>query len=157
MFDNFVVEDSFGDGVAEEFAAGAGGMKVVAGIDERKITFAVKKTGVIGVSQRITFGGGEVDQILKVEPDSFSFFNFIESGKMGVFDAVTENDGIGSDSGGQNNFSVGKESFDVVDDSAKTEPVAVDAGFGVAEIVVSEGFDDNNVGFLRNEAGDFFA
>ena len=103
--------DSVGNGVAEKLSTGSGGMKIVAGVNESFEAFVVKKARVIGIGKRETLGSGKVDSILKVKLDSGGFFNFIESGEVDAGNAVAKNNRIRGNSGGDNDFSVGKFVF----------------------------------------------
>jgi len=122
-----MVKDGFGNGVTEKFATGTGRVKVVTAIYKRKITFVVKEARLIGIGERVIFRSSEIDQILKIKTDSFGFFQLIQRGEMAILDTVTKDNGIGSDGRGKDNFGVGKESFDVVNDGTEVKPVAVDA------------------------------
>lgn len=91
-----------------------GGVKIVGGADKVAVAFGTDKTGMIGISQREFGGGGEGNKVFEIEFDSVGFFNFFQGGKMSIFDTVGEDDGIGGDSSGKKNFSLGEIGFEAV-------------------------------------------
>lgn len=100
-------EDSLGENVAEELTALDGRVEVVGGINKIGITFVVNEAGIISVGEGIVLGSGEVDSVLEIELDGGRFFDFFDSGKVGIGNSVAEGDGIGGDSGGQDDFGLG--------------------------------------------------